>query len=152
MKLFNVTFADYALFGKKDYQQFRVIERMISDLCFPIHILGSETVREDSGLALSSRNRFLEKEHLEMASKIFKGLIAARGFYQGGERATQKLIELARETIVDESDFEIEYLEICDQMTLEPCGETVDRPPVMLVAGKIGGVRLIDNLELDAGT
>lgn len=151
MKLFNLTFADYAVFGKKDYQQFRLIEQMTKDLCIPIHIIGSETVREESGLAKSSRNRYLNEEEKIAASHIFKGLIAARGFYQGGERSCSKLVDIVAESILETGLLEIEYVEICDQQTLSPCGENVDRPPVMLVAVKLGDVRLIDNLELDTG-
>ena len=151
-KLFNVTFADYAIFGKKDYQQFRMIETMVRDLSIPIHVMGSETIRESSGLAMSSRNKYLDDAQKEIASQIYKGLVAARGFYQGGERNTNKVKDIARETMTADPQLTLEYLEICDQNSLESCGENIDKPPVMLVAAKLGTVRLIDNLELDAGS
>lgn len=151
LKLFNITLAHKAFFGKKDYQQFRMIERMRDDLSVPIEIVGVDTIREPTGLAMSSRNEYLSPEERQQASSIYKGLVAARGFYQAGERQCEKLLEVARSTMSEIPGLEIEYLEICDQHTLHGCAETVDKPPVMLVAARLGSVRLIDNLELDAG-
>ncbi|MDA9951298.1 pantoate--beta-alanine ligase [Oligoflexaceae bacterium] len=150
LKLFNVTFADVALFGKKDYQQFRMIEKMVSDLNVPVHVVGSDTVREANGLAMSSRNTFLNSEQREAAGQIYRGLTASRGSYQAGERSVAALIKAASDLISENSELEIEYLELKNQNTLQSFSENVDGPPVMLTAVRCGNVRLIDNLELDS--
>jgi len=148
MKLFNLVQPDVAIFGLKDYQQFKVIEQMVADFYVPIRLLGSETVRESDGLAMSSRNRYLSPEARQDAVSISRGLRAAQQAFAAGEREVQRLKELAHREVSPK--FKIDYFEICSRQSLEQLSGKIDAPCVMLFAGKLGDVRLIDNLELEA--
>jgi len=148
MKLINIVGPDVAVFGKKDYQQLRLIEQMFRDLNHSVRIEAVETVRESDGLALSSRNRYLSDTERELAVRLNVGLRAAATAFQGGEKNTNQLIEefykVARVTGII-----FEYAEIRRQVDLEKFENEIDKPAVLLVAAKIGETRLIDNLELD---
>lgn len=148
LKLLNIVSPDIAFFGKKDYQQWRLIERMALDLELPIEIRGSDTVREKDGLAMSSRNRYMSAEEREESTLIYKGLSAARSAWQGGERSLDKLVETFTAFISRCPRMKIQYVEIVDQFSLEPAEQRVsDKNLVMIVAVLFGDVRLIDNLE-----
>lgn len=148
LKLFNLTRADIAVFGKKDYQQLAVIRRMVRDLNVPIRIEGAETVREDSGLAMSSRNLRLTKPQHADAPRIRRALLMARQAFHDGERAAENLLRIAREEIeASPEEADIDYLELLDAGTLQPV-ENVSHPAVMATAVFYGAVRLIDNIEL----
>lgn len=146
MKLFNLVKPDIVAFGKKDYQQWRLISRMVKDLDLEIEIVGCETRRELDGLAMSSRNRYLSADEREVASKISKGLFAAKKKYDSGERSTSKLLAQADENIKD-TRISVEYLEIRERENLESVSEELRDPAVMLVAARLGQTRLIDNIE-----
>ncbi len=149
LKLFNITRADIGVFGKKDFQQLAIIRRMVRDLNLAVQIEGVETVREPSGLALSSRNTRLTKAQHADAPRIRRALLAARKLCSNGELTVEKLISSARE-IIDRSDesAQIDYLELLDSETLQPITK-ISRPALLATAVFYGNVRLIDNIELN---
>ena len=148
LKLFNLTQPDIAIFGKKDYQQLAIIRRMVRDLNIPISIEGLETVREQSGLALSSRNQRLSQQQRSDAQRIRRALLAAQTAHQQGEKSAQSLLNIVSEIIESsELDVEIDYLELLDQDNLQPV-KTLSSPALIATAVFYGPVRLIDNIEL----
>lgn len=148
MKLINMIGPDVAVFGKKDYQQLRVLQLMFRDLNHPVKIEPVDTVREADGLAMSSRNRFLSDVDRELAVRLSRGLSAAGTAFKKGEKKVNAVLgEFLK--VVDVDGIEIEYAEIRTQSDLSSFDDTIDQPPVLLVAAKIGSTRLIDNLELD---
>jgi len=149
LKLLNIVRPEFALFGKKDYQQWRLIEKMALDLNLPVRIIGGETVREPDGLAMSSRNRYLKPEERPVAAVISKGLRAAVEKYKSGERNPKALIELVAREISGHPAIKIEYLTIRDQLSLAEFPGIMPGPAVILVAARLGDLRLIDNMELD---
>lgn len=149
LKLFNLVKPDIVCFGKKDYQQWRLIEQMVEDLNFDTKIVGCETLREPDGLAMSSRNRFLSQEDRPVAAAIYQGLQATRHLYESGERSTTKLLAVCHEQIASHKEFQLDYLETRKRSDLSSFESDIDAPAVVLVAAKIGTTRLIDNIELD---
>ncbi len=147
-KLFNLTQPDITAFGKKDYQQWRMIRRMVKDLDFPIEIVGGETFREPDGLAMSSRNANLDAKSREKAILLYQMLQKINDAVKHGEKDCKRLTSKARKTIESAGDFSLDYLEIRSRENLTLL-DTISEPAVALVAAFIGGVRLIDNLELD---
>ncbi len=148
LKLFNLTQPDIAIFGKKDYQQLAIIRRMVRDLNIPISIEGLETVREQSGLALSSRNQRLSQHQRSDAQRIRRALLAAQTAHQQGEKSAQSLLNIVSDIIESsELDVEIDYLELLDQDDLQPV-ETLSSPAIIATAVFYEQVRLIDNIEL----
>jgi len=145
LKLFLITGCDAAVFGEKDFQQLAVIRRMVRDLDVPVEIIAHETIREQDGLAMSSRNVRLSPEHRLAAPRIRFALAAARN---SGSRQAVELIEIARREI-SASDFaEIDYLELVDAETLQPV-EAVERPATLATAVFYGDVRLIDHIGIE---
>jgi len=147
-KLFHILPADFAFFGEKDYQQLVVIRRMVRELDFPIEIIPCPTVREPSGLAMSSRNAYLSEEERRRAESLSRVLLTARDRVLGGERDAERLLALARTELRSSGVTDIEYVEIVDSASLEQL-TTVDRPARMCLAVRIGRTRLIDNVALD---
>jgi pantoate--beta-alanine ligase len=148
-KLFNIVQPNSAYFGEKDFQQLRVIERMTRDLCMPIEIVGCPTVREDDGLAVSSRNVGLSPEHRAMAACLYDALQTAATTIRSGADQPGEVIAETESRIRRVGVSEIEYISIVDPDTLE--NVDVLRGPVRIcVAVKIGGCRLIDNIAVDA--
>lgn len=146
-KLFNATLPHRAYFGKKDFQQLAVIRQMARDLDFPVEIIGVDTVRENDGLALSSRNIRLSPEARHNAVSISQGLFEARRLHLNRTNSSETLMKTV-ETFIRNSQCEkIEYVEICDPNTLESIGDTACGA-VICVAAWFDGVRLIDNVEL----
>lgn len=147
-KLFNIVRPDKAFFGEKDFQQLQVVKRMVRDLDIPVEIVPVPTVRDYDGLALSSRNAYLSKEQREIAPRLQAGLVRIGELVRGQERlALSEAIDLVRAELSENGGFNIDYLEVCDCATLEPLAEApVDRKIVILIAAKLGTVRLIDNL------
>lgn len=149
LKLFHLVKPHRAWFGKKDIQQALILKRMVADLSLDVEMILSETVREPSGLALSSRNMYLTPDERERATALRRGLLRARAAYAGGERDARALSALIRAEIEDSQPTRIDYVEIVSQARLEPVA-TVDGPAVMAVAVFYGTTRLIDN-ELIGG-
>jgi pantoate--beta-alanine ligase len=147
MKLFGVVQPNVAVFGKKDYQQFQMISQMVRDFSLPISIIGGETIREESGLALSSRNRYLKSDELPHAQTISAGLKAAQDAFAKGERSPTKLEEIACTKF--SSQLVSEYVSVRTQRGLEKCGDKITEAAVILAAVRLGQTRLIDNMELN---
>ncbi len=147
-KLLNIVVPDVAFFGKKDYQQWRLIERMTKDLEWPYLIRGCDTVRESDGLAMSSRNRYLAADEREQAALIFRGMNASRELWHKGERQLDQLLGIFKDYIGRCPQMKIQYAELVNQKTLEPYDpQSNDHSLVLIVAVIYGDVRLIDNLE-----
>ena len=146
-KLFNTVQPDAAFFGQKDYQQLKVIQRMVRDLRYPIQIVPVATVREADGLAMSSRNRYLNAEERSHALVVSLALKAARELFLKGEQNPERLEAVMREQVVGASLARLDYAEVVDGETLERITEA--RPgDVALIAAYVGATRLIDNLSL----
>ncbi|XP_047308080.1 pantoate--beta-alanine ligase [Impatiens glandulifera] len=146
-KLFNIVEPDIAFFGKKDYQQWRIIQRMVRDLDFGIEVVGSEIVRDADGLALSSRNVYLSPELRTQALSINQSLYQAKRLAENGEANSIKLRDSVVHSI-EEAGGKIDYVEVVDQENLEAVEETIVRPVVFCIAAWFGKVRLIDNMEM----
>jgi pantoate--beta-alanine ligase len=149
--LFNAIRPDLAFFGQKDAQQVAVIKRLTTDLGFETEIVVVPTIREETGLALSSRNRILSTEEREKAAVIFAGLREAKIAFKQGERNAAKLIEIVQEKIASEPLAAIDYISIVDGNTLEPVEKVGDTETLIAVAARFGKVRLIDNVVLNRG-
>lgn len=146
-KLFNIVQPDVAVFGLKDYQQFALIRRMSEDLCIPIELLGVETRRDASGLALSSRNGYLGTEQRQQATVIYRSLCETRNRLLEGDRDYSALENTARNSITN-AGLQPEYFTICHADSLAPAGPK-DRTLVVLAAAHLDNTRLIDNIEVE---
>jgi pantoate--beta-alanine ligase len=144
-KLFNSVQPDVAYFGRKDAQQALVIDRMTRDLDFPVEIVVLPTVREEDGLALSSRNAYLDPEQRERATAIARALRAAERAAREGETSADALVELTRKELRD-AGIEPEYVEARSAEDLSPIAELNGRPVLVAVAARVGRARLIDNV------
>jgi pantoate--beta-alanine ligase len=147
-QLLNLVLPDLAVFGEKDAQQLAVIRRLVTDLHLPVEIVAVPTVREEDGLALSSRNVYLTPEDRRVATVLFRALAAARQAIAGGERSARVLRDLLRQTLASESRFDLEYADVVDADTFQPV-EYLEGTIVIPVAGHLGGTRLIDNIQID---
>ena len=144
-KLFHITMPDVAVFGQKDFQQLTIIRRMVRDLDFDIEIVGVPIVRENDGLALSSRNQYLSSAERTQATCLYRGLRAARSAFLCGERSGRTLERIASATVREAADAHIDYIELRDADTLERI-EAVVRPAVLALAVHFRTTRLIDNV------
>jgi pantoate--beta-alanine ligase len=144
-KLFNSVQPDIAYFGRKDAQQAVVIQRMVRDLDFPVRIEVLPTVREEDGLALSSRNAYLDTEQRERAAAISRALRVAERAAEQGETSTGALVELARNELRN-AGIEPEYVEARSAEDLSPVAEMNGRPVLVAIAARVGRARLIDNV------
>jgi len=143
-KLFNILTPDAAVFGEKDFQQLAVVRRMVRDLNFKIDIIAVPTVREDDGLACSSRNQYLNSDERNQASVLHKALQAAAN---SGKKSASEIVAVGRKVINEAPLARIDYLELVDAGTLQPVQSA--RPnTVLLVAVFFGNTRLIDNMRL----
>ena len=149
--LFNQVQPDVAVFGQKDFQQLRVIERMTADLGFPIAIIGGPIVREPDGLAMSSRNAYLTDDQRAQAPALRRALLRAAEIASTGTVAAADLISGIRIRIERQPLAEIDYIELVDAADLQPFSGTVDRPARVALAVRFGLTRLIDNLSLGPG-
>lgn len=149
--LFNAIRPDLAFFGQKDAQQVAVIKRMTADLGFETEIVVVPTVREESGLALSSRNQILTSEEREKAAVIFVALRDAKLAFKQGERNAAKLIEMVQERIGAEPLAAVDYISVVDGRTLEPVEKVSETETLIAAAVRFGQVRLIDNVVLNRG-
>ena len=148
LKLFNITGADVAVFGEKDWQQQAILRRMVRDLNVPVRIETRATVREKDGLALSSRNVYLTPEEREQAPQIRKALLLARKLAQTGETSVRRLRESVLIYWAEHLTLgRLDYLSIVDPENLAPLSE-VTGPALMACAVRMGKARLIDNILL----
>src|SRR5882762_1526559 len=146
--LFNVVKPDFAFFGQKDAQQAVLIKRMVRDLAFNTEIVVLPIVRDASGLAMSSRNNYLDDEQRRAATVLHRALSKASEAYEEGERSATRLTELVRAAIEKEPLARIDYVSVNDAETLEQLDKIDERPVLVSLAVFIGNSRLIDNVVL----
>ena len=149
LKLFNLVQPQLAIFGKKDYQQLCIMREMVRQLNLSIEIDVGETVRTSDGLALSSRNLYLNSEERAEAARLFQVLSKIKQEIETGNRNFKKLQDTARETLVSRG-WNVDYIALRQVDTLAPV-QVNDRVLIVLGAAKLGTTRLIDNLEISAG-
>ncbi|KAI3772900.1 hypothetical protein L6452_04094 [Arctium lappa] len=145
-KLFNIVEPDVAVFGKKDYQQWRIIQRMVRDLDFAVKVIGSEMIRDKDGLAMSSRNVHLSPQERGQALSISRSLFEAKSAAKSGKTVCSELRRSVIESM-EAAGGKIDYVEIVDQESLEAV-EEIKGGVVLCVAAWFGKVRLIDNMEI----
>lgn len=145
-KLFHIVQPDLAVFGLKDYQQFLIIQKLVELLNFPVEILGVETLREKSGLAMSSRNTRLKEPELEEATLLYRALSLGKEFALKKKSDSRGVQNFIKEILLSSSGIQIEYIEVLEASTL---GELSEFKGEILLAGAIylGTVRLIDNIR-----
>jgi pantoate--beta-alanine ligase len=147
--LLNTVRPDFAFFGQKDAQQALVIRRLVKDLAFDTEIVILPIVREDSGLAISSRNLYLTPEEQGSAAVIHRALKQAKNTFKEGERSAARIADVVRSTIETEPRARLDYVSVTDAETLEPVERIDERPTLIAIAAYIGKTRLIDNLILN---
>ncbi|MGA3302687.1 MAG: pantoate--beta-alanine ligase [Methylovirgula sp.] len=145
-KLFIQCQPDVALFGEKDFQQLKVITRMVRDLDLPVEIIGAPTLREPDGLALSSRNLYLSKEERARARRLYEALCACAKALRAST-AIETALQDARKTL-EAAGFVPDYVEARNAETLEPIASAKESPVRLLVAARLGTTRLIDNIAI----
>ena len=146
LKLFNIVKPDVSVFGKKDFQQYRIISKMVEDFNLGVQIIGQETTREASGLATSSRNQYLDQAQQEKAAMIYQLLQQTAQQISEGDR-DYELIEQRALAALDGVGFKTDYFRICSTETLLPA-TSEDRDLVILVTAAMGPTRLLDNIEV----
>ncbi len=147
-KLFNIIQPDIALFGQKDAQQAVVIKRMAADLHMPLKIQVCPTVREDDGLAVSSRNKYLTPEERKDAPLLYESLQKAKQLIQAGTTDAEKIITEMKKILSRSEVLQPEYVEIVNAETLQPKSEIIG-PALIALAARLGSARLIDNILID---
>jgi pantoate--beta-alanine ligase len=147
LKLFNIVRPQVAIFGEKDYQQLQVIRRMVGDLALDIEIIGHPIVREADGLAMSSRNSYLNAEQRHAAVCLSRALCKAERLFKRGEKSAAPILRLVTTELQKESLAQVEYVKLCDGETLDDVDE-IDGRAVLALAVRIGKARLIDNRVL----
>jgi len=143
-KLFNIVKPTKAYFGQKDAQQFRVLKRMVMDLNMDVEMIEMPIVREEDGLAMSSRNVYLNPEERKEATRLYKSLLKAKELIESGERDVQK-IKSEMLKILDHPLLKVDYVEVVDEETLRPV-EKIERKVIVALAVFVGKARLIDNM------
>lgn len=152
LKLFNLTQPHLAFFGQKDAQQCAVIERMVRDLNVPVEIVRGAIMREPDGLAMSSRNVYLEPPERAIAPLLYQSLVAASQAYEAGERDAETLMSIGRAALGAEPGIEIQYWEVRDRQSLAPLKTIGADGCLLALAAFVGHTRLIDNLSLGPET
>ena len=146
-KLFHISEPDKAFFGQKDAAQAAVIRRMVRDLNFPVEIVVCPIVREPDGLAMSSRNAYLDPQQRDSALVLYRSLSRVQEMFKACERQISRLLSAGKEMFVQEPSVRLDYFEIVDPDTLEPVAQ-IAKPALVAVAAFLGSTRLIDNLVL----
>ena len=147
--LFNTVRPDFAFFGQKDAQQALVVRRLVRDLAFDIEVVVLPTVREQTGLALCSRNSYLDDGQRKAATILYRALSQAREVYNEGERSTKKLAETVRAQFDAEPRARLEYVGVVDAETMEKYDRIPeDRAVLIALAAQVGATRLIDNIVI----
>jgi pantoate--beta-alanine ligase len=147
-KLFAGITPDRAYFGRKDAQQLVTVRRMTTDLSFPTAIIGAPIVREQDGLALSSRNIYLDPAERTAARSINRGIAAVADAVLAGERSGGELERIAAEPVNDEPGIDLDYATFVDQDTASSLSD-LNRPAFLAVAARVGRTRLLDNVHID---
>ncbi len=151
-KLLIAVAPDRAYFGKKDAQQLRVIRRLARDLDLPTEIVGCDTVREEGGLAMSSRNAYLSREQRPAARVLSRALAEAEARFMEGVRSAEVLRVIVSGTVGSEPQAELDYVSVADSETLSEIEGDIERAALLSLAVRFGPVRLIDNVTLGEGT
>lgn len=146
-KLFNIVEPERAFFGQKDAAQSTIIRRMVCDLNIPVQVVVCPIVREPDGLAMSSRNAYLDAPQRQSAMVLYRALMAVQERFDQGERRVHRLIEAGVQTFAVVPSVRLDYLEIVDPETLDPV-DNLSRPALVAVAAFVGKTRLIDNIVL----
>ncbi len=146
--LLNIVRPDLAFFGQKDAQQAAVLKRMVRDLAFDTKVVVLPIVREESGLAMSSRNAYLTDEQKRAATVLHRGLSQASQAYSDGERSAERLVEIVSATIAAEPLARVDYISLNDAEDFQPLVQVEERPALLSVAVYIGKTRLIDNMVM----
>ncbi|WEJ63319.1 pantoate--beta-alanine ligase [Thiomicrorhabdus lithotrophica] len=146
-KLFNMVQPDKAVFGQKDFQQLSVIRTMVEELALPIEIISAPIGRDVDGLALSSRNQYLNTEQRNIAPKLFTKLQDVAKAIQSGNQDFLALAQVAKQNLIMEGFDAVDYIEICNPITLLPA-EMNDKDVVILAVARLGKTRLLDNILL----
>lgn len=149
-KLFNIVGPDIAVFGRKDFQQATLIRRMVRELNFPIEIVVAATVREADGLAMSSRNTYLDPSARANALALSESLRAASRAFAAGERDGDRLTTIGRESLSRHPDVRVDYFAVVDPVEMKAVSTAAD-DSVAIVAARVGPTRLIDNMILGEG-
>ncbi len=144
-KLFNAMLPDRAYFGQKDAQQAAVIRRMVEDLNFPLQVVVCPTIREADGLAMSSRNTYLDETQRRAATVLYRALLVAAEAFEAGENNADALRDVMSEVLASEPLAEPQYVSVADPETLEECSGTIGRA-LLSMAVYVGKTRLIDNV------
>ncbi|GAB6034071.1 pantoate--beta-alanine ligase [Galenea microaerophila] len=151
-KLFHIVQPDLAVFGQKDFQQYLVIEKMVSDLSFPIQLIRAPIARAADGLALSSRNQYLTPEQRAIAPKLYQTLQALsarlKGLKSFDEDMIEKQLQAAQQALLTAGFDQVDYLQLLDAKTLEPC-ESLTQGAVLLAVARLGKTRLLDNILIN---
>ncbi|HKS09656.1 MAG TPA: pantoate--beta-alanine ligase [Pyrinomonadaceae bacterium] len=147
--LLNTVRPDFAFFGQKDAQQALVIRRLVKDLAFDTEIVILPIVREDSGLAISSRNLYLTPDEQQSAAVIHRALKQGKIAFKDGERSSARIADVIRSTIETEPRARLDYVSVTDAETLEPVDRIEERPTLIAIAAYVGKTRLIDNMILN---
>ncbi len=150
-KLFNIIRPDVAYFGQKDAQQVVVIETVVREFHLPVRVVGCPTVRENDGLALSSRNVYLTPEERRAAPAIYRGLRRAERLWGRGEGSASVLLSAVREEIQTEPLLRLEYVSLAHPRTLEEVQSVPEEGALLSIAVRVGKARLIDNVRLNGG-
>ena len=145
-KLFNIISPDIAFFGQKDAQQAVILQRMAADLDFPVRIILGPIIREDNGLAMSSRNRYLSAEQKKKAASIYRGLRKGYESVLNGERESRVIRSIIKKTI-EKNGLKVQYAEVSNAATMSPM-DKIDGRILLAAAAFLNGVRLIDNIAL----
>jgi pantoate--beta-alanine ligase len=147
-KLFNIVQPDVAYFGQKDAQQLAVIQRMTRDLDLPIEIVGCPTVREADGLAISSRNAYLNQPQRKQATCLYRALIEAKTLVEKGETRAAAVTDAMRRIVGAAGPAVVDYISVVDPASMQPV-QRIEQPVLIALAVRIGSTRLIDNLQVD---
>lgn len=147
-KLFNIIKPHIAIFGKKDFQQWVIIRKMVEDLKFDIEVIGLPTVREHDGLAMSSRNGYLTKKERASALSLYQSLNMAETMVASGEKDASQIVCKIKDFILSKPYTKIEYVKICSPDTLKDI-ETLEDKALLAMAVKVGRARLVDNALLE---
>lgn len=145
LKLFQIVQPDFAIFGKKDFQQLKVIEHMVNDLNVPVKIIAAPIIREKDGLALSSRNRYLSPDERELALFLNRGLKRVQQACQEQKITTTRMRQIFLDQMPKNHKIKIDYVECLDSSSLKPLAEPVRGKTLVAVAVWVGNTRLIDN-------
>ncbi len=148
-KLLNLVRPHRAFFGQKDYQQALLVQRLVKDLSLPVKIVMCPTIRENDGLALSSRNTYLSREQREQATVLYSALKAGKAAIKKGMRSAGQICQIMKRLITNKHIMTIDYLAVCHPLTLEPL-TSINGQVILLGALRLGNIRLIDNLLVHA--